>query len=452
MSNIIFIITVFILIIALLSLVPYRKSANEQFEMDVSLKNMTCEDVLKSTSGGINILQTVINNDGRKESLSDLLKASVLIKTPDGDVLPGSDYCLITNNMKKKYLMDNCRLGGFQLINTGQNFQPDGCVINPNDSWFGDFLDSGFYYKHKKLINEINFFKTDNERLRGVIKVLEAEKKSQEENINNLNNQKSNLNNEISGLNTAIKKTNTEIRSVRREISNSRPIVTPSQPSIPQGIRTNTRHGERCGPTSNSRCMSGECCSIHDWCGSGIDHCWVHSRKDINYHGEGVSKRTTTPPPPPPPPQGIRTNTKRGDKCGPTTNSRCMPGECCSTHDWCGSDNDHCVVKRRQDTNIYHGVGVSKTTPPSSVTIDYRSEDTSLDGLPEKYAPGFAYVPDASFTQYITKYAYFKVNGGPSLRVIQRYPGVHFGKDVIKYGPIQQNFKSYTMHKWTFHN
>lgn len=198
--------------------------------------------------------------------------------------------------------MDDCRLGGFQLINTGQNFQPDGCVINPNDSWFGEFLDTGFYFKHKKLIDEINFYKTDNERLRGVIKGLEAEKTTQEANITSLNNQKSNLNNEISGLNTAIQKTDTEINSIKREITNSKPIVTPSQPSVPQGIRTNTRRGERCGPTTNSRCMAGECCSTHDWCGSGNDHCWVNSRKDTHYHGESVSKVTTLPPPPPPSP------------------------------------------------------------------------------------------------------------------------------------------------------
>lgn len=83
--------------------------------------------------------------------------------------------------------------------------------------------------------------------------------------------------------------------------------------------------------------------------------------------------------------------------------------------------------------------------------VKYKCEDTNLDGLSSRYAPGFAYIPDKSFTENFSKFKYFKINGGPSLEVIERYPLGHHNKDVIKYGPSQQNFKSFTEYIWTFH-
>lgn len=112
-------------------------------------------------------------------------------------------------------------------------------------------------------------------------------------------------------------------------------------------------------------------------------------------------------------------------------------------------------ILRREISRIDAEIGdmsANASVGGGSVTMTYRSEDTNFDGLPNMYAPGFAYVPNATFTRYITTYPYFKINGGPSLEVVQRFPASHHGKDVIKYGPTQQDFKSYSTHTWTFHS
>jgi hypothetical protein len=45
-----------------------------------------------------------------------------------------------------------------------------------------------------------------------------------------------------------------------------------------------TRNG-RCGPGEGTKCPSGQCCSIFDWCGGGPDHCVTYRRSDSMYHG-----------------------------------------------------------------------------------------------------------------------------------------------------------------------
>jgi len=45
----------------------------------------------------------------------------------------------------------------------------------------------------------------------------------------------------------------------------------------------------RCGPDNGeTRCSDGQCCSIHGWCGSGLDHCVNAKRSDTTYDGKNA--------------------------------------------------------------------------------------------------------------------------------------------------------------------
>jgi hypothetical protein len=90
------------------------------------------------------------------------------------------------------------------------------------------------------------------------------------------------------------------------------------------------------------------------------------------------------------------------------------------------------------------------TRVPDTIVMSFRAEDTSYDGLPAQYSPGFAYWPNATFTSNITNTSSFTVNNGTPLFVVQRFPGAQFGKDVITYGPSLTFFQSYSLHTWRF--
>jgi len=184
-------------------------------------------------------------------------------------------------------------------------------------------------------------------------------------------------------------------------------------------VSTNGRCGTSFGET---RCPSGQCCSIFGWCGSGEDHCKTYRDSRATYQGtnapsassfdkvhcqvqwsgwgpcsktcgSGTQTRTAT----------IITNPANGGdacpaltqsqscntracpvpgatvstdgRCGPENEEkRCPDGQCCSIFGWCGSGTDHCQTYRRSDT-VYHGATVSSCnkTACNKVISDYLS-------------------------------------------------------------------------------
>jgi len=80
-------------------------------------------------------------------------------------------------------------------------------------------------------------------------------------------------------------------------------------------------------------------------------------------------------------------------------------------------------------------------------------QDTSSDGLPAYGSPnpGFAiFAGQTVFVSLMTKSKYFTIDNGPKLTFKKYYPKSHYGKDVIRYGPAIQNFKSYENHTFNF--
>lgn len=108
-----------------------------------------------------------------------------------------------------------------------------------------------------------------------------------------------------------------------------------------------------CGPDSNTKCPTGECCSVFGWCGSSSDHCITHKRSDSTYDGP---PNTTLP-------------VTSDMRCGPDNNARCPAGHCCSVFGWCGNGTDHCVTFKRAD-NIYDG--------PPQPTPDFRPQSATV--------------------------------------------------------------------------
>lgn len=60
----------------------------------------------------------------------------------------------------------------------------------------------------------------------------------------------------------------------------------PSASTVALPVPVSTSTDTRCGPDYNTRCPSGQCCSIFGWCGGpGSEHCGVYKREDSTYHG-----------------------------------------------------------------------------------------------------------------------------------------------------------------------
>jgi hypothetical protein len=80
-----------------------------------------------------------------------------------------------------------------------------------------------------------------------------------------------------------------------------------------------------CGPNIGS-CASGLCCSSQNWCGDSDDHCLLNKGCQEQY-----GKCTH-----------IKSSLAQGN-CGPDIGS-CASGLCCSSQNWCGDSEDHCLL------------------------------------------------------------------------------------------------------------
>lgn len=80
-----------------------------------------------------------------------------------------------------------------------------------------------------------------------------------------------------------------------------------------------------------------------------------------------------------------------------------------------------------------------------------RVEDTVYDGLNRDFgAAAFAVNRDNDFLNKMSTSGSFSVDGGPPLTFKEVVKAAWFNKDVIKYGPGPQFFKSFTDHKFEF--
>jgi hypothetical protein len=143
-----------VILILAVSLVPYKK---ESFEMDVNLNRMSCKDFLNKIPDN-SIITSINGNLKREHVLADMDRAVVPTYTPDGVIYNDTEYCILRKDKLHNYRMtDACKLGDYQLLQTDKNnYQPDGCVINPRDTWFIDFMDQAFYNKNQDMVDEIN--------------------------------------------------------------------------------------------------------------------------------------------------------------------------------------------------------------------------------------------------------------------------------------------------------
>ena len=93
----------------------------------------------------------------------------------------------------------------------------------------------------------------------------------------------------------------------------------------------------------------------------------------------------------------------------------------------------------------------------SAINYIVSIQDTSLDGLElPNSQPGFAYFEDGNkLLTLMQNNVYFVVDYGQLLTFVQYWnkvwPIQNSIKNVIKYGPSQQNFQSYTQHTLTFY-
>jgi hypothetical protein len=84
-----------------------------------------------------------------------------------------------------------------------------------------------------------------------------------------------------------------------------------------------------------------------------------------------VVTRVAAPPPAPiPPPQPPAITVSQNGRCGPSfNNTKCPPGQCCSTSYWCANSQDHCATYIMKDQK-YQGDPVDTTNSPSLVGHD----------------------------------------------------------------------------------
>lgn len=164
MNNRWWILLSFLIFIIIISTIPYRQEA---FEMDVDLNKMSCKEFLEKLPNGSQVLNGIMGHHDREHVLADMDRAVIPIYTPDGVIYNDTDYCILRRDKLKNYRMnDKCRLDNYQLLPTDKyNFQPDGCIINPQDWWFTNFIDKAFYSKNKERVDTINQLKNEKQKI-----------------------------------------------------------------------------------------------------------------------------------------------------------------------------------------------------------------------------------------------------------------------------------------------
>lgn len=184
--------TAFIVLVLLLAFVPYMK---EYFEMDINLNNMSCRELLQKSPQLASAFSQVTNNPNREHVLADMDRAVLPINTPDGVIYNDTDYCVLRRDKLPAYkIREDCVLRvnypdgpsyQYQLAKANTDnwtVEPDGCIINPKDSWFPSFVDQAFYSKNQKYVDEVN-------GLLGTVQRKESEKQAIQGQLQNVTNQ-----------------------------------------------------------------------------------------------------------------------------------------------------------------------------------------------------------------------------------------------------------------------
>jgi hypothetical protein len=221
-----FILFVFITLVILLACVPY-KPQKEKFEIDIGINKMSCKDYLATIPEGLNILNQVQDNEKRLETLEDMERGVIPIYTPEGVKYTDSDHCVIKKEKVPLYRMnlEECSLDAFKLVPSTGTLQPEGCFINPRQDWFVNFLDTGYYYKHKFWIDQLNELKAENKRLKDFQANLEIEIAQNKVTIGKLETDVSGLTSTRDSLKSTLTTKQGELSGLKQELDSLKSVT-----------------------------------------------------------------------------------------------------------------------------------------------------------------------------------------------------------------------------------
>uniref|UniRef100_A0A6C0BFI3 Beta/gamma crystallin 'Greek key' domain-containing protein n=1 Tax=viral metagenome TaxID=1070528 RepID=A0A6C0BFI3_9ZZZZ len=228
-GKLMFILFVFITLVILLACVPYKQQ-KEKFEIDIGINKMSCKDYLATIPEGLNILNQVQGNEKRLETLDDMERGVISIYTSEGVKYTDSDHCVIRKEKVPLYKMNlgECRLDAFRLTPTTGIFkglQPEGCFINPRSDWFLNFLDTGYYYKHKYWIDELNELKAENKRLKAYQSNLEIKIAQNKVTIGKLESDISSLSSTRDDLKSTLTTKQGELSGLQQELNSLKSVT-----------------------------------------------------------------------------------------------------------------------------------------------------------------------------------------------------------------------------------
>ena len=158
------IIVAFVILLLIIAVFPNRK---ENFEMDVELNNMSClEYMYKHPTKFKNVLRNINGQFDRQVTVADMDRVVIPTYTPQGIMYNEETRCVIRHDRLDNYkINDSCVFVGqtpgklqrnYNLQHTDPSNQPNGCIIDPKDPLFTDFIDDAFYIKNKVRIDEID--------------------------------------------------------------------------------------------------------------------------------------------------------------------------------------------------------------------------------------------------------------------------------------------------------